>query len=227
MRIATALARSRAALVSGFPREQARGLGELLLIPLIHVLLLGYLPMAAMRLLRAPGLGAGCGQIIAVDAAAYVVAGGHRAIRASWHDGLTLPRAFRRAGFATDLIDLTDLASCRMYEGMRAVWCGFSKNAAEGIAKPIALPVWTLLLGLGQVAPFVLLALAPSWPLAGSVLALLLARAAIARRFRQPALSVLLLPPGMILLLVLQWTALLRGRRGWRQIWRGRTQTSP
>ena len=51
-------------MVSGFPRELAISLGERLVIPWIHVLLLGYLPMARMRASVAPAYGAACGQWI-------------------------------------------------------------------------------------------------------------------------------------------------------------------
>ena len=44
-----------------------------------------------------------------------------------------------------------------MYEGASAVWTGFLKNATEGMAKPVALPIWTLLLFGGHVLPWGLL----------------------------------------------------------------------
>ena len=166
-RIAGLLERKGLDLVSGFPQEVTRTLSEALIVPLIHVLLLGYLPIWLARRLQHPAFAAGCGQLIAVRRDAYQRAGGHAAIRGSRHDGLMLPRAFRRAGCATDLFDATDLARCRMYRGGREVWQGFAKNATEGMAKPLALPVWTLLLGGGHVLPFLalLVALAAgSWP---------------------------------------------------------------
>lgn len=229
------LGRSGAALVSGFPRERTASWGERLLIPLIHVLLLGYLPLPGLRLTRLPGFGAGCGQIMVCDAAAYRVVGGHAAIRASWHDGLQLPRAFRRRGFRTDIFDASALADCRMYAGLGATWRGLSKNAGEGMATATGLPIWTLLLGGGVVAPFLLLPAAlladpqagATRALATVTLALVLARLAVAWRCRQDLVSVLLLPAGMLALLVLQWRAFLAPRRALAGGWRGRTQYSP
>lgn len=228
------LKRSGAALASGFPRERTGTLGEALLIPLIHVLLLGYLPMLLMRWSRHVGLGAGCGQIMLADAAAYNGTGGHAMIRRSWHDGLNLPRAFRRCGHRTDIFDATALAECRMYHGFRATWLGLSKNAHEGMATSRALPVWTVLLGGGLVAPFLLLPFA--WSLApgsGATLgltigagALLLVRLALALRFRQSLISVPAMPFGVTLLLLLQWRVLLGQAGGRPQVWRGRTQLS-
>ena len=154
------LADSGAALVSGFPRERTASPGEIMMIPLIHVVLLGYLPIWAMRSSRRPALGAGCGQIMLADARIYRDTGGHAMISRSWHDGLHLPRAFRERGHLTDIFDATAQAECRMYQGFAATWRGLSKNARDGMATSRALPVWTLLLGGGLVAPFVLLPMA-------------------------------------------------------------------
>ena len=217
-------------LVSGFPREETGTLAEALVIPLIHFLLLGYLPMAGMRRSADPRFGAACGQLIAVRKEAYLAAGGHAAIAASLHDGVTLPRAFRRAGQGTDLFDANGLARCRMYRGWREVWSGFSKNATEGMATPAALPVWTLLLFGGHVLPWVLLgwaALHPL-PLAAVVLAGLSAAAGVifrlllAVRFRQSVVGALLHPVGVLIMLAIQWSALLRARHGKPAEWRGR-----
>ena len=87
-----------AALVSGFPRQLTRSPLETLLIPLIHVVLLGYLPIAISRRRAAdPAFAAGCGQFMLARRGAYERSGGHAAIRGSLHDGIMLPRAFRRA----------------------------------------------------------------------------------------------------------------------------------
>jgi hypothetical protein len=39
---------------------------ECLLLPLIHFVLLSYLPLAGMRTLSAPGFAVGCGQVLKV-----------------------------------------------------------------------------------------------------------------------------------------------------------------
>jgi hypothetical protein len=221
-------------LASGFPRQETGTFGERLIVPLIHFLLLGFLPLARMRRSLQPALGAGCGQLICVRREAYERAGGHAAIRASLHDGLMLPRAFRRAGIMTDLFDATELASCRMYRGLAEVWRGFAKNATEGMARPAALPVWTVLLLGGQVLPFVLLPASvfitvPGWAAATSVAAaacVYLNRLVLALRFRQSAVGALLHPLGIVGLLALQWSALIDQRRGRPAVWRGRAYSS-
>ncbi|HEX6899672.1 MAG TPA: glycosyltransferase [Thermoanaerobaculia bacterium] len=230
-RAAAFLERSGAGLVSGVPRQETVTFLERLLLPLIHFILLSFLPMGWMRRFRhAPSFGAGCGQLFLARRADYEKADGHAAIRASLHDGVTLPRAFRRAGVATDLFDATSVASCRMYRGAGEVWRGLAKNATEGIAAPAAIVPFTLLLGAGQVAPPVLLllgllgALPPDvlLPAALGSLAVWLPRLAAVRRFRQPLDGALLHPVAILVFLALQWTALGRQLLGRPAGWKGR-----
>ena len=222
-RIAGFMQRHAVGLASGFPRQITVGWAEWLLLPLIHMLLLGYLPMFRMETDLSPALGAGCGQIFVARRAAYVRTGGHAAIRASLHDGVTLPRAFRRAGIMTGLFDATDLARCRMYDTTESVWEGLTKNATEGMAKKLALPVWTALLAGGHIAPFLLLPSPLAWAACFCAWGL---RAILAWRFRQPWRSVVLHPVGVAALLVLQWAALLRAASGVKATWRGRAYTA-
>lgn len=230
------LAASGAGLVSGFPRQATGSWLERAVIPLIHFVLLGFLPMWRMRATRKPAYGAGCGQLFVVRRTVYEAAGGHAAIRTSLHDGVTLPRAFRRAGFATDLFDATEVAVCRMYRDAGEVWRGLAKNATEGLAAPAAIVPWTLLLGAGQVLPPVLLvALLAATLLAGAdpgrdvwLLALLGAAASYgprldaAFRFRQSLRGALVHPLGVALLLAIQWHALGRKLLGRPAAWKGR-----
>jgi hypothetical protein len=219
------------AMVSGVPRQRLGGLLEAIVIPMINSLLLGYLPMAMMRQRPLqPSLAAACGQLVAVRAEAYRACGGHAAVAQSMHDGLMLARHFRASGFATDLADASDLAHCRMYDTPRAVWDGFAKNATEGMAKPLALPVWTVLLGGGVLLPIALCLVAllqGEMPLAPPLFAvtalLLVARTAQALRCREPWFTVPLYPLGVLVTLAIQWTALIAAWRGRRVEWRGRS----
>ena len=127
---------SGAAHASGVPEQVSRTASERLLVPLIHFVLLGFLPIRRMRIDLHPALGAGCGQLFVAFRHAYVASGGHRAIRRTLHDGPKLPRVFRSAGFRTDLFDATDIASCRMFSTGAEVWRGLARNAGEGLGSP-------------------------------------------------------------------------------------------
>ena len=220
---------ARLGLVSGFPREDAQSWSERLVIPWIHVLLLGYLPIGRMRRSQSSAFGAGCGQWMIARRDAYLATGGHAAKPVSLHDGTSLPRTFREKGWQTDIFDGTSLARCRMYNSLRQVWAGFAKSAGEGLATPVGLPVWTLLIVAGHVAPWLLLplgVLADNAVMAGAgaigVAANLLLRALLVARFAQPAAAALLHPAGALLVLAINWTGLVRYLGGKPNVWRGR-----
>lgn len=223
--------RTGAALVSGVPRQDLGTLGEMLTVPMIDFLLLGYLPLPLMRRLTDPSLGAACGQLILAEAEAYAASGGHGAIRTSLHDGVRLPRLFRGDGYRTDLVAASSLATCRMYAGFAQAWAGFSKNAHEGMATPRALPVWTLLLGGGQLLPplLVLASLFGLIPQAALILAAialslsLATRAAITLAVRAPLATIPLHPAAVAVALAIQWNVLLRRERAGAATWKGRS----
>lgn len=228
---AAALAAADADLVSGVPRQRVGGIVESAVVPMINSLIYGYLPIFFMRAMPAnEALTAACGQLMMVRAKAYRACGGHAAVALAMHDGLQLARHFRRSGFRTDLVDATPLATCRMYDTAAAVWSGFSKNATEGMAKPIALPVWSTLLIGGWLLPSALLvagvlgAPVAQWPLLAGLVGLqIAARIAQAVKCAEPARAVLLHPLGVVLTLAIQWNALIGYYRGKSVEWRGRS----
>lgn len=230
-RLARFMAESNAALVSGLPCEITRTWLEQLIVPLIHFVLLGFLPLRRMRATTDPRFAAACGQLIAAWRQAYDRSGGHGAVAASLHDGIALARNFRAHGFRTDLFDATDAFSCRMYGSAGAVWRGFVKNAHEGLGAPrLIVPATLLLLG-GQVVPFIAAASLCGFPIAAFFVWLaagcaLLPRVIAASRFAQPFTSALLHPLGILLLLAIQWEGLLRQIARRPVTWRGRAESS-
>lgn len=228
-RMAMFLDESGAALVSGIPRQRTGSFGERLIIPLIHFVLLGFLPLWRMRRSRHPAYAAGVGQLFVARAKEYWRAGGHAAILSSRHDGLDLPRAFRRIGLSTDLFDATDVADCRMYSSSRETWQGFVKNADQGLGRPSLIVQVSALLLAGQVLPWVLLLAAP-WldPLVVALAAIAAAapvgvRVMAGKRFRQPLQSALLHPLSVAALVAIQWHALGRRLLGRPASWKGRS----
>jgi glycosyltransferase involved in cell wall biosynthesis len=229
-RMAAFLIRGNAGLVSGFPRQVTETWLEWLLLPLIHFVLLGFLPISQMRKGTDPSFAAGCGQFIMVTRAAYAATGGHVEIKSTMHDGLLLPRLFRQHGYRTDLADLTRLARCRMYVNARQVWNGLAKNATEGIAAPVRILPISLLLLIGQVLPlFLALWLIPHHAsgfvmacVAAAVCGAWLPRLLAVARFQQDWRGAALHPLGILVLLAVQWYALARKVTGGAVSWKNR-----
>lgn len=232
-RMAAFLEVSGSDLASGFPRQETVGLLEKLVIPLMHFILLGFLPIRRMRRSSDPTYAAGCGQLFITKRAAYDRSGGHATIRRSLHDGIKLPRAYRLAGMRTDLFDATEMAVCRMYRSAGEVWRGLAKNAGEALAAPRMIVPMTLILLGGQVVPFAILAgelAAGSSRGSRAVLIGALAAAAaswysrwaLAFRFGQSRLGALLHPVGIVVLVAIQWYAWARDLSGRPSSWKGR-----
>lgn len=228
-RLAAYRQRHGVALLSAFPHQQTGTWLEAWLIPLMHYVLLGFLPIGRMRGSTAVAYAAGCGQLFVTTRDDYRRAGTHQAIRATRHDGLKLPAVYRAAGLSTDVVDGTPIASCRMYRGGGEVIRGLLKNASEGIASPqLIVPFSSILLG-ANLLPWLTLAGSlgvANWPaLAGSLAALLLAhlpRTIAAVQFRQPWMGVVCHTPAVVVFVTLQWLALAMDLAGIRLAWRGR-----
>ena len=235
IRMSAFMEQSGAALASGVPQQETLTFSERLLIPLIHFVLLGFLPIGRMRACRDPAYGAGCGQLFVTRADAYQACGGHSSIRATLHDGPKLPRVFRAAGFKTDLFDATGIAQCRMYATSAEVWRGLAKNAHEALGSPRLIGLATLLLVGGQILPLCLLiaaclqrSLSPltiTFSILGTV-AVFLPRLLAVTRFRQPLDSALLHPLGICALVAIQWFAFFRSLRQRPSVWKGRSYPS-
>ncbi|CAH0308850.1 glycosyltransferase family 2 protein [Roseomonas sp. CECT 9278] len=216
--------RHRLALVSGVPRQRILTWGEGVTVPMINLLLIGYLPGGGRAFTRHPGLAAGCGQMMLFERRAYEAVGGHGAVRATLHDGLTLTRLLRQRGHRTEIVQGSGIARCRMYRGFNEAWGGFLKNAREGMATPIGLPVWTVVLAGAHLWPFFLL---PAWQAVVALALTFALRIAITLRTGEPAWTIPLHPAAVVVALAIQWTALVRVLMGRKEGWKGRAYAAP
>lgn len=221
-------------LVSTFPRQETCTIGEALQVPMMFYLLFGYLPMGRMRENPTdPAASASCGQFVFVRAACYEAVGGHEACKGSMHDGVMLPRAVRRAGWATDLFDGSDLVRVRMYRGFVEAWRGFAKNAYEGLGSLGLLVFLTLLHVFGHLGPWGALVVWASGDrrvvvglvLLAAVLAPMVQRVVLAVRLRHTATGAVLHPFAVVLMVGVWWWSWVLQRSG-RRSWRGRGEAS-
>lgn len=207
------------ALVSGVPRQEMKTIGEGLTVPFINFLLLCYLPFGGRAAKRKPSLAAACGQLILMERRAYETTGGHTTIKGVLHDAIALARLFRERGHDTEIVDGTPLATCRMYDGFAPAWGGFIKNAREGMATPIGLPIWTVLLAGAHLWPWALL---PDLEALATILLMFALRAAVTIRTGEPWWTIPLHPLTVMVALAIQWTALVRSALGLKAGWKGR-----
>lgn len=218
-----------AALLSAFPRQETGTWLEKWIIPMMHYVLLCYLPFSRMRRSKSPAYASGCGQLFLTHADDYRTAGTHRGIAESRHDGIKLPRLYRQAGMSTDVVDGSSIAVCRMYHGAGQVVRGVLKNATEGIANARLIIPFTLLLMGGSVLPIVTgiaaIASGRPWLLAVSLIGIVLGhlpRVIAAKRFGQSVFGAVCHSAAVAVFIFLQWVAMVQSIAGYQVAWRGR-----
>ncbi|HEY2801113.1 MAG TPA: glycosyltransferase [Chthoniobacterales bacterium] len=232
--------RTRASLLSLWPRQITRSLGEKAVIPLLYLAAAGMVPHFILRaaqsfprfaailprsVLRSYGMANG--QFLLFRKADYFALGGHAAVRNHLVEDVALGRqiAMRTVeGFRLVNADGTLLVRCRMYENVRDVWLGFTKNCRA--AFEASLPSF-IGAGLLQVTvflvPFALLFVPgrQRWLALSEVLAIYGLRFLYAARYRSTIVGALLHPLGEII-------GLLIALNSWRRSsgagveWKGR-----
>jgi chlorobactene glucosyltransferase len=208
----------RADLLTAWPRQVTRTLGERLVIPVIYlvgfvfcahwlVALLQRFPrlarMLGPRLTR--GLGGANGQFLLFTRAAYDRIGGHESVRAAIAEDVALGReitAQMPEGMRLCVCEAVEFSRVRMYRSFAEVWAGFAKNL-RGVFGREGWLFWVFLLGLWVflLAPTVHWLWRPAaWPQAVAVLGL---RAVVTWRFRTGWVGVLLHPLAIALVIAI------------------------
>jgi chlorobactene glucosyltransferase len=233
---------TNAGMVSTFPYQVTSTFWERVVLPMLHFLIVTFLPVRLVWELPFPQLVAACGQFELFSADAYRAVGGHGSIPKSFHDGLQLARRVKASGGKVRLCDGSEFISCRMYAGGQAVWNGFTRNAYEGLGSPVALVVMTLLQTVLFLMPYLfllyvfcdifVLALLRGiglhlWPVWGwlclvQVGLILLMRLLQTRRFGHYD-SLLLHPLSIVALVSIQWASWWKTLRKSHVAWKGRT----
>ncbi|GGR37071.1 glycosyltransferase [Deinococcus ruber] len=121
------LERRRADLLTVWPRQQTRSVGERLLAPLIDDVLLGLLPAPLIRLPLA-SLSAGNGQLMAFRRAAYFRVGGHGLVRSEVLEDVRFAARLKARGGRVAVALGGDLLSVRMYRSYSGAVPGFAKS---------------------------------------------------------------------------------------------------
>jgi len=219
-----------AAVVTAVPRQRAGSFAERMMMPLLHLSYVAWLPMPLIYRTRDPRVLAANGQLLMIRRAALDAAGGWARVRSSLVDDMALCRAVKQSGRRVVFADGHEMADCRMYSDAASLWRGFAKNFYEGIGgRPRAMvAVMALHLSL-FVAPFAALLAAivagvPALAAAAGVgvAANLGLRLVMAVRYRHSALSVVLHPVAVLLMMGVLFDSFRWSRRG-DIPWRGRS----
>lgn len=149
----------RLSLLSGLPLQNTVSLSQRVVVPTFYFAILSLFPLWWLQGSRSPKPGLSIGQFLFVLAEDYRGIGGHEAVKSRILEDVWLGLAMARRGKRQAVVDLSDVVSCRMYEGLGELWEGFSKWTYSFASLSLWLPILIILVGASLfLAPFILMA---------------------------------------------------------------------
>ncbi len=138
-------------LIAPHPRQRADTIAERLVQPLLQWSILTFLPVRLAERSPRPSLAAANGQFLVVRRSAYQRAGGH--VADAVLDDLALLRAIKRSGGRGGVVDGTDLATCRMYQGWAELRDGYGRSLWAAFGSPAGAAAVLAALAVGYLLP--------------------------------------------------------------------------
>ncbi len=133
------MTRTRADLYTVWSTQETVTWAERLCVPLMALVVVGYLPVIGTHFVPLGVFGAANGQCMAWRKSAYEKIGGHQAVHDNVLEDVTMARMVKGDGLRLRMADSTGLITCRMYTDWRSVRDGFAKNILAGYGSSAAL----------------------------------------------------------------------------------------
>jgi len=208
------------ALLSVFPKQKMRSLGERASVPVMNFILLSLLPLILVRKSPYPSHAAANGQFMLFDGDVYRRTVPHSRHRNHVVEDIAIAQDFKTQGLPTACITGDSRIKCRMYSSYRDAVSGFSKNVFMFFGnKPALAFVFWLFSALGFLP--VLIAMPQYFTFYIAALLLLLFTYAMVSK-QNVILSIILFPVHMIFMLQIMINGLvIRTKK--RMIWKGRS----
>ncbi len=238
-------------LTTVWPTQHTFTWAERLVVPMMALVIQGYLPALAVQHIPWPVFAAANGQCLLFRRQAYQKIGGHASVRRSIIEDVSLAKRIKSAGLHLRMLDGAGLISCRMYQSWPEVRHGYAKNILAGHGNSIFfLSLSALLHWLVFIMPWLWLAFGslwqtqpqapwfwqsgwsawpswlswPAWP--GILIALgISVRAITAAVTRQRVVDAFFLPVSVFLMTLIAITSIYWKLRYGGPRWKGRTLT--
>lgn len=133
VRAVASLEKTRADMLSLVPHQILGTFWENIIVPLVHFLIMCFLPMRMIWKSKNGAFSFANGQFILFRRAMYERIGGHEAVKSNIVEDVWLVKAVKRAGGTPMVMNGVDAVRCRMYEGLGEAFRGFSKNLFAGL----------------------------------------------------------------------------------------------
>lgn len=120
--------RDKLSLVSVFPYQEMKSIGERVTVPLMHWILLSLLPLRMVFSLKHDSIAAANGQVMLFNAEVYRRNGWHSLVRSEVVEDIKIARLVKRKGYRMRVMVSHGAVRCRMYTSYMEAVKGFSKN---------------------------------------------------------------------------------------------------
>ena len=118
-------------LISVFPKQIMKTMGEKITVPVMNSILLSLLPMILTRESPRPSLAAANGQLMFFEKNTYLQVWPHEQVKNQMVEDILIARLYKKKGFAMQCMTGNETISCRMYHSLFDSILGFSRNVAE------------------------------------------------------------------------------------------------
>ncbi len=133
------MVRFNLALVSIFPRQIIKTIGEKITVPVMNFILLSLLPLVLVRKSTFPSLAAANGQFMLFNSIAYKSLYPHERMKNNLVEDIEIARFLKREKFKIACLTGDKTIQCRMYSGLNEAIRGFSKNVSAFFGNSIML----------------------------------------------------------------------------------------
>lgn len=207
-------------LLSIFPEQIMKSLGEKVSVPLMNWILLSLLPLALIRKSKNHAFSAANGQFMMFKAVTYKAIWPHEKCKSHRVEDIAILRLFKQKGLASDTRLGDNDISCRMYDGLDAAITGFTKNIFQFFGNS---KLATVSFGfITTIAPFILYFNMGIWWLTAYIVGILSIRLFVSLASQQSVLQNMLLAfPQHLVFLVIILRGLINSKRK-KILWKGR-----
>jgi len=207
-------------LLSIFPKQIVKSLGEKVSVPLMNWILLGLLPLPLIRNSKNVAFSAANGQFMMFNSVIYKTIWPHEQCKSHRVEDIAIMRLFKQKELPCDTLLGDDDISCRMYTDLNMAIEGFTKNIFQFFGNSM---LTTVFFGVvTTIAPFIIyFNMGLSWFI-GYIVGILSIRFFVSLASQQSVVRNLVLAlPQHLVFLVIIIKGLINNKRK-KLIWKGR-----
>ncbi|MBX2975753.1 MAG: glycosyltransferase family 2 protein [Ignavibacteriaceae bacterium] len=148
--------KQNADLLSVFPTQKLKGLGDALVVPLMNWILLSLLPLQLVYKSKNKSFVAANGQLLLIKKNVYNQIGGHAEVKYEVVEDMEIARRAKGSGFKLVTLLGGNNVFCTMYDGFIKAINGYTKNFYLGFKTPkFAFIFFVLVIVVSMIYPFI------------------------------------------------------------------------